>query len=79
MKKPKTVTVVTIEHRHGTDTYVCATNAGAWKMLREYVAEWWETEAVPGKIPKHAVDAVNAYFSHLDTEFYAIEETLLRP
>jgi hypothetical protein len=79
MKKPKTVYVVTIEHRHGIDTYVCATNEGAWKQLHDYVKEWWESEAVPGEIPEHPPEAVRDYFDHVETEFYGLEETLLRP
>ena len=34
------VYVVSYDHKHGTDVWVCATEAGAWKSAAEVALEW---------------------------------------
>jgi hypothetical protein len=38
------VWVLTIEHAHGVDCYVCKTEEVARKKLEAFVRYWWDTE-----------------------------------
>lgn len=38
------VYVVTYDHRHGDDVWVCATNDGAWKTCADTALEWCDDE-----------------------------------
>jgi hypothetical protein len=78
----QTVYITTVHHKHGEDTWVNATEAGAKEALYEYVKEWWDElwedicyeDAPP--IPEDRDAAIAAYFkkwkdeSDLEPEWY---------
>ena len=70
-----TVHVLSIEHRHGTDNWVCATWDIAQACLADYVRTWWDIEN--GKAPADDEEAIDQYFDDEDDESYSIEELAL--
>lgn len=75
-----TVWVLTVDHRHGRDTWVHATEEGAFGHLADYVSDWW-TELVgrndrvelPDEAPADTREAINTYFETVGDEYYDIE------
>lgn len=72
------VTVLLIEHKHGLNTYVCATPKIAWQELYKYVREWWST-AFPNDIKQpECVDDpapyIDDYFAEMENESYSLFE-----
>jgi hypothetical protein len=73
--KPKNksmVWVLVINHRHGTDIDVFATEDLARESLLEYVTDWWSE--VGGTQPTSPYQAVDRYFQTVDGEWYELEE-----
>lgn len=92
-KKPKVVKVkaaksdrlqsvwlLQIDHRHGINTYVCASNEIALGLLDEYVEEWWDSE-IGDSVEKPALrdHRIEAYFDRMEEtegeESYSLEIT----
>jgi len=76
-----TVWVLTVEHKHGHDTSVHSTPAGADARLLDYVQTWWDRRVFdddgnPMPIPADPDEAIEAYFDSDGTEHEAwfIEE-----
>lgn len=69
----KQVWVLHIEHRHGSDYWVCATRQIAEVVLDNYVKEWWPQDGPDGmSIPKRRDDRIEAFFDDNDREFYSL-------
>jgi len=71
--------LLTIEHRHGTDHWVCATEAVALSYLDNYVQQWWEDESEDEdedeEIPSGPSQRRERYFAEIaQSESYCIEE-----
>lgn len=73
-----TVWLLTIEHRHGTDHWVCATREIAEANLDNYVRTWWEEEIDDKPMPATADERIQQYFDEMadasHPEYYTIEE-----
>lgn len=61
------VWVVTIEHKHGTDTAVHRTEEGAQRALQGYVDRWAEEEGVSNDIDEY-FEATGEGFLITETE-----------
>lgn len=59
----KTVSVLRIEHKHGTNVYVCKDEDVAMDCLYGYVKEWWCTEMSDVDIPNDRQTAIDKYFT----------------
>lgn len=69
------VTVLRIEHRHGTNVTPCSSSETAEKRLWEYVNNWWPEE-VGGTMPSDRQTAIDQYFEKMGgTEYYAFDDT----
>lgn len=75
------VYVVTYDHKHGTDVWVCATEAGAWKSCADVSMEW-VSDLDNAKIERKVASLYKkgdykkcalAYTLAIDTEFFFIE------
>jgi hypothetical protein len=72
------VWVLTIEHRHGQETFVCKTEAVAWKTLANYVDEWWDQEiGLDVRRPKKDETAISRYFDKSNEQYELNEVTVL--
>jgi hypothetical protein len=69
-----TVHVLTIEHRHGTDTFVCASELIAEECLDGYVRSWWDEEMGDTAMPTTAEERIVQYFEAMAEEQYDITE-----
>lgn len=79
MSEEQTVYVLIIEHRHGTNVDVSASQQGALDALADYVNQWWEHE-MPGKaVPSNAGEAIEQYFEAVESEFYGVHECEVKP
>lgn len=71
------VYVLIIDHDHGTDVNVYATDELAKEALYEYVQEWWgdvsANAGYPKDCPDNAAEAIAMYFED-NSEWYAIHE-----
>lgn len=72
------VTVLRIEHRHGTDVTVHSTEAGADKWLADYCREWWEPQYM-GDMPEGVWDMIDVYFEQTENEFYETTTARILP
>jgi hypothetical protein len=72
------VWLLTIEHRHGTDHGVCATEAVARSVSDIHVEEWWEDEIEDEDMATDPDERTERYFSVTterdQPESYYIEE-----
>ena len=74
------VWVLNIDHQHGNNISVHATEAGAVAELYEYVSDFWEQETAREdfltnpEIPMDQQEAIRAYFTLWTDEYYSIEE-----
>lgn len=60
----KTVVVLQINHRHGTNLYVAETPELARQLLLAYVKEWWgDGRELPSEMPVDEKEAIDLYFS----------------
>lgn len=77
------VWVLTIDHRHGSDTTVHRSEAGARKWLAGYVREWWDDAVVrggaPAEPPEDDDEAVELYFDTVTDELFTLELVVVRP
>lgn len=78
MNQPETVWLLTIDHRHGTDTFVHKTEDGAKATLVCYVEDWWSEQCGDLEIPDDDV-AITAYFDAAGDEYYSLEERTVMP
>lgn len=70
----ESVTVVTIDHRHGTTVSAHRTEEGAQRVLHEHAETWWhELADDPGPVPEDAAAAIEEYFARHPSEFYTTE------
>ncbi len=76
------LTILTIDHNHGTNTYLCRTEEVADRELFNYVKEHWDVktnwqEQDGGPLyamPLEPAQAIETYFSyHSEDEFYTID------
>lgn len=68
------VTVVTIDHRHGTTVSAHRTEEGAQRVLHEHAETWWhELADDPGPVPEDAAAAIEEYFARHSSDFYTSE------
>lgn len=63
-----TVWVLTIEHRHGEDRWVCLTEDRARRELRDWVTTYWDQDGPDTDMPEDPDAAVTAYFDHQEVE-----------
>ena len=72
------VWLLAIEHRHGTDHWVCATEAIALSCVDNHVQRWWEDEIEDEDMPTDPDERTERYFSVMEErdqpESYYIEE-----
>jgi hypothetical protein len=70
------VWVVTIDHKHGTDSEVHASKASAEAALWGYCDEWWENEfhGVPRPSDDKLVEAYWNRMSERGEEWHTLEE-----
>lgn len=69
------IAVLTIEHRHGTDTTIHGSREEAEAAIVDFVDQWWDTE-VPKEVKKPSDPAKRseAYFEHVEGEFADITD-----
>jgi hypothetical protein len=70
-KTTQVVQVLTIQHKHGTDMWVCATPELALAYLDGFVREWWESE-LDDEMPESEDERIKDYFEGVDEESYSI-------
>lgn len=69
MNKAAKVVVLTIGHRHGTNTYVAESPKLAKGLLHAYARQWWgDGNNLPDKCPDNADKAIDLYFSERGRE-----------
>jgi hypothetical protein len=74
---PSMIWTLLIEHDHGNNLTLHATEAAATDAAFSYVSEWWERE-LPGKrMPADPTKAIKSYFDKVDRESFAIEPHFL--
>lgn len=76
--------VATVEHKHGSESWVCLTREGAYAALADFVRDWWDEEVSKGfeegrECPEDDATAVEAYFDHVTDEFYSVSSSVLLP
>lgn len=71
-----TVYVLTIDHKHGTNTYAHRTAEGAHQSLMDYIAEWWGDCGFDGPVPEDDAEAIALYFD-ATAETYWLDSTIL--
>jgi hypothetical protein len=74
---PARVWVLGISHRHGYDTYVCASDTLAYFQLTSYVHGWWDEVldddgAVLSEPPEDDEEAIRLYFQTNEDEHWGI-------
>ena len=62
------VTVLSISHRHGTDTTVHISLAAAREALHAWVVEWWDKEIPNRPRPEDPEEAIQMYFERVSDE-----------
>ena len=62
--------VLSVEHKHGTNTSIHRTEESARDALHDYVAMWWEREMGDEPMPDGSGQAIEAYFDRVQTEFW---------
>jgi hypothetical protein len=75
------LTILTIDHNHGTNTYLCRTEEVADRELFNYVKENWDIKTDPQNdssplytMPLEPAHAIETYFSyHSEDEWYSID------
>lgn len=78
------VFTLTIDHRHGTDVYVNATEEGRLGALYGYACAWWADarrgdDTLPAAPPEDADDAIDLYFDALGgEESYSLDEVVVQ-
>lgn len=72
-----TIWVLVIEHRHGANTYVHKTEAGAQQSLRAYVDDNWAQELGTRPVPDDEEDMIAEYFERVDDEHYSLDTNTL--
>lgn len=73
VSETETVFIVTVEHKHGTDSWAHRTFEGAIASLAEYCREWWAGEDDP---PEDDEQCIKDYFEN-EQEFHTINESTL--
>ncbi|MDY7079325.1 MAG: hypothetical protein SXV54_20620 [Chloroflexota bacterium] len=74
----KRVAVLTIDHRHGTNVYVCKGSEVAASVLAQYVRKWWNENDL-GEQPADDWETIDTYFDTYLEETYEIHDlTVLR-
>jgi hypothetical protein len=70
--------LLSIEHRHGIDSFIFLTEGEAKRALSEYVYQWW-AEEMPENIalPLDEDEATRIYFEYVDAESATIQSTFL--
>ena len=68
-----TVWILNISHRHGIDTWVCASEDRAYQRLIQYVDEWWDREMENTPRPTDNNISVEKYFSNAQDEWWSID------
>jgi hypothetical protein len=63
------VAVLTIDHRHGTNVYVCKDREVAASVLARYVRKWWNEKDL-GEQPADDWEAIDTYFETYLEETY---------
>ena len=74
-----TVFLLSIDHPHGTDHWVCASEEVAKNKLFTFVSTWWKDELPEIDIPADADQAIETYFDAMSDrgesqESYFIED-----
>ncbi|MCZ4587628.1 hypothetical protein O4328_28740 [Rhodococcus opacus] len=70
----ESVTVVTIDHRHGTTVTAHRTEQGAERALHDHATTWWhELADDPGPIPDEPSAAIEEYFARHPSDFRTTE------
>lgn len=79
-QEPQFAYVLTIDHRHGTNTTVHRSNEGATAELATFCRQWAESDAkITNADGMEDSDLIEAYFAAMgeQDEFYSIERTEL--
>jgi hypothetical protein len=61
-KRPVTIQVCRVSHRHGTDVYLDWTKRGLDKQVADYAREWWGEWDFDEKMPRSNKAVIEAYF-----------------
>lgn len=70
---PDSVVVLIIDHKHGTNLYVCENRKVADQECYKFVQEYW-TEAVPDEpMPDDPEEAIDMFFCDNEEFFMEIE------
>lgn len=70
----ESVTVVTIDYRHGTIVSAHRTEAGAQRVLHAHAETWWhELADDSGPVPDSPSAAIEEYFTRHPSDFYTSE------
>lgn len=67
-----TVTVLILEHKHGSDAYVFRAEADAKRKLIGFVRDWWDADGPDTDIPDDDDAAIAEYFK-VSGESYTIQ------
>lgn len=70
------IILLTIDHKHGTNTYACRDDETAEQELCQYVRTQWDVTGNEGdvKMPEDPDEAIEMYFGfHQEDEWYSIE------
>lgn len=68
---PDKLTVLTIENRHGTDSWICEDMDVAYEILDKYVKDWWAEESDDGEdIPEDRDERIERYFEEIVADEY---------
>lgn len=68
------IRILSIDHRHGTNTSAFGTYEEARQSLHDYVAGEWEAEIGDLGMPDDEDEAIEEYFDAVESESYKIEE-----
>ena len=66
------VYAATVEHKHGTDLYVCHSLACLHAEIADYCRNWWEDELPDEPTPgpdESDIEIIDAYFDHVEGEY----------
>lgn len=67
------VVILSIEHRHGHDSWACDTEQTAYGVLDHYVQTWWDDEMpADAAMPPSAEERREAYFEQVCMESWCI-------
>jgi len=74
------VTVLAIEHEHGTNITVHASELGAMTVLYEFVEKYWDTMENPDTPSGDMKEDIATYFDYYElTESFIMQTTELQP